>query len=139
MLSIGFVSRLVRCAAPVLLSFFAFALHIHAQKAPSASTLTVNSGQAPPNLTCTVGGSPKTGSTAPTGTVTFTDLTESQTLGAAALAGPAAYTLQPFAASQSTLADETSLWFLASGDFNGDGITDIAFLYSDQNYDSGLR
>lgn len=74
----------------------ALAQPIHAQTAPTVTSLTATSGQVPANLTCTVSGPLKSGTPAPGGTVTFTDLTQSQTLGAVPLAGPAAYSLQSF-------------------------------------------
>ena len=93
----------------------------------SSSVLTV-SGSDPYTLTCTVGGPAVAGISGPTGTVTFTDATTKQTLGTAplgaatdALAFDAVYTPM-----ESTSKDDSIA--IATKDFNGDGVPDIAAL-----------
>ena len=136
MLSSRYVSALVRSvglgACPGLLFLCANLQPIHAQTIPTVSMLSANSGQVPSNLTCTVSGLLKPGTPAPSGTVTFTDLTQNQMLGAAPLAGPATFSLQPYGApspSVSGFDNQLVASSVPTGDFNGDGIPDLAFAY----------
>ncbi|HEX4006254.1 MAG TPA: FG-GAP-like repeat-containing protein [Acidobacteriaceae bacterium] len=86
----------------------------------TTSTLIV-SGSDPYSLKCSVAGPAVAGISGPTGTVTFTDVTTSQTLGTASL--KAATAGLRFATPVSSTAGGA----IVVGDFNGDGIRDIVF------------
>ena len=103
----------------------------YAKSSSSAQSLTVTatlatstslsaSGTNPYALTATVTSS---GLPAPTGSVTFIDQTNNLALGSAALgAATAAQTFQ----AQISYGTGTGPWSVAVGDFNGDGIPDLA-------------
>lgn len=88
---------------------------------PTTSVLTV-SGSDPYSMTCNVSGAAIAGTSGPSGTVNFTDATTGQALGSAALqsngTGPAYST---------SWTGPVSGYFIGTGDFNGDGIPDLAF------------
>lgn len=91
----------------------------------TASTLTV-SGADPYTMSCSVGGQAVAGINGPTGTVTFTDVTTGQTLGSATLGSPTqsrSFWGSPFISIAGTPVAGSSY---AVGDFNGDGIPDLA-------------
>ncbi len=117
MLSIRFVSRLVRCAAPVLLSFFAFAQGTDPTTSMLSSVYNPGAGF---NLTCTVSGPPHNGYPALTGSVTFKDLTEGQSLGPVDL-GPSSPVFGSPVVATGGPAES-----IAAADFNGDGKDDLA-------------
>lgn len=97
---------------------------LHAQSLiPSTSLL--NSTYTPGtgfNLDCVAAGSRTSASSGPTGTATFTDLTESKTLGTLSLGAPYLYFGPPGVTSL-----PNSAFRLVVGDFNNDGKDDLAF------------
>ena len=86
---------------------------------PSLTTLTDQPDGNNFDFTATVFGS---GFATPTGVVKFNDLTSGLLLGSVALAGGGTSTFQP----QQTYASGNTPRYLTTGDFNGDGIPDLA-------------
>ena len=95
---------------------------------PVYSRLTV-AGADPYNLTCDVVGPAVTGAPGPSGTVTFSDITTGQTLGTAPLG--TATVARTFLLQG--IADVGSTGDVTFGDFNGDGIPDVAVANSGSN------
>jgi hypothetical protein len=99
-------------------------------KYPTTTAITAVTGATPPySITATVTGFG--GNTSPAGTVSFLDATDSNSqLGSASLAS--ATFVQSFAA-KAPYATEEGPTYVAVGDFNGDGIADLAVANSSDN------
>ena len=116
------IQRLLAAVGCGLMGFLALtgpAPAADAQTKLTRPALTVSSSD-PYNLACTVSGQQISGVSGPSGSVTFTDVTEGQTLGTASLGFPTLTILGPEIRDNSF-----NFGPVASGDFNGDGIPDL--------------